>query len=291
MSLPCSSQLITALIRQLSTVPIPSTQKEEDPVIEDPQPHRRDKRANDAPNDNPLAKLPADTLAKVKPLLLTLHSIFPNELLLALDVLDRKLVTRYTVQPDTSQETRGDGNREEQEAQLGLSEDKRDAGGIYFVKSSTAPATSTNNNGWHSHPQQIERSYEVCLNSWNCTCPAFALATFQELASGSANDEASRRPGALERHETVEGGGQEQKGDCYAGDGRIKSLYWIFGGKLTQSPTCSKRCAFMHDSPAICKHLLACVLCSQCPGLFDGGVSFVHISREELAARHAGWAG
>lgn len=41
-------------------------------------------------NTNPLVHAPPS----VKPLLLTLHVLFPNELLPALDLLDRKLVTK-----------------------------------------------------------------------------------------------------------------------------------------------------------------------------------------------------
>lgn len=306
MGLPCSSQLITSLIRQLSALPIPE-REEEDPIAEGPQPYKRVGGLNDAPNDNPLAKLPADTLAKVKPLLLTLHTIFPNELLLALDILDRKLVTRYITRQNTQQYAREEGNREEGEGEIradASDEDGRNSHGIYFVLSSAATATSTNNR-WgesHSHPLQVEQSYEVCLNAWNCTCSAFTLAAFQDLALEGANHEPSRSLDTEHQDQQADRitEGQEQAqgqergkelGTSEARDGKRKPPDWIFGGNLTRSSTCSRQCVFMHDSPAVCKHLLACVLCSQCPELFGSGVSFIHIDEEELAARHAGWAG
>ncbi|KAJ5092688.1 hypothetical protein N7456_008549 [Penicillium angulare] len=47
---------------------------------------------------NPLSRLPPSQLARAKPIMLTLHCLFPNDLLPALDILDHRLVHRLVRQ-------------------------------------------------------------------------------------------------------------------------------------------------------------------------------------------------
>ena len=94
-------------------------------------------------------------VAEAKSALLTLHFLFPHELLPALDLLDRQLVTRLTVL-DTA--------------------DERSHIQVYYVQS--ASATVSQPNKASRHQVATTTSYEVRLAAWNCTCPAFAYSAF-----------------------------------------------------------------------------------------------------------------
>ncbi|KXT18541.1 hypothetical protein AC579_2278 [Pseudocercospora musae] len=90
---------------------------------------------------NPLRDLPQES----RNIFLTLYSLFERELLPALDLLDRNLVTRLKT-PDTCK--------------------------LYLVRSAQ-PQTSRNQ-------QRYEHinCYEVRLNAWSCSCPAFTFSAF-----------------------------------------------------------------------------------------------------------------
>ncbi|OCK85315.1 hypothetical protein K432DRAFT_343476 [Lepidopterella palustris CBS 459.81] len=114
---------------------------------------------------NPLASLAPPS----KNLLLTLHVLFPHEFLPALDLLDRRLVTRFRIHG------RG-GNENEDALELapastasrGSSQHSR----IYYVRSAQQRASR------YSTSVDTTTSYEVRLTAWNCSCPAFAFAAF-----------------------------------------------------------------------------------------------------------------
>lgn len=101
-------------------------------------------------SQSPLTRLTPDQLTQVKPLVLTLHCLFPDELLLALDLLDRGLVRRLASEEATSTHKAG--------------------GETFFVTSSTASPPG----------HQKGKSYEVRLQAWNCTCPTFSLLEFRD---------------------------------------------------------------------------------------------------------------
>ncbi|KAG0157985.1 hypothetical protein PDIDSM_5497 [Penicillium digitatum] len=105
-----------------------------------------------------LAEQPAGGLSKTqKPLMLTLHCLFPNDFLPALDILDRKLV-RQLVRSDqyaTSLET--------------VQED------FFLVISASIPPSCSGS----SVPFQ-EKGYEVRLRAWNCSCPTFTLSAYRD---------------------------------------------------------------------------------------------------------------
>ncbi|KAJ5888851.1 hypothetical protein N7495_008892 [Penicillium taxi] len=112
---------------------------------------------------NPLSGLSTSQLAKVKPIMLTLHCIFPNDFLPAMDILDRKLVQRM-VRSDRAPISHNINT--EQKCSNGIPED------IIFVRSASATAAPT---------QEPDKGYEVRLQAWNCTCPTFALSAFRDL--------------------------------------------------------------------------------------------------------------
>lgn len=256
--LPDHSEFLTSIFNKLSVVtaaclPCPILSEEESA-------------------SNPLASLPPETLAKVKPLLLTLHCLFPNEFLLALDILDRKLVRNYNLAnscPGAESLTHG----------------------AWFVISSSSssftssisqipPATASTpqhqedalEESSNSGTRLPERYYEVHIDSWNCTCPAFTLASVQSL-------------------ETTETEQPNESSDTpfLAHSPKGTRDTWRFGGKLTTgiAGDQSHRAESPLSAFAICKHLLACTLVSQCPTLFGHGLQLIAVSESELAALYA----
>ncbi|EME85613.1 uncharacterized protein MYCFIDRAFT_88504 [Pseudocercospora fijiensis CIRAD86] len=93
---------------------------------------------------NPLRDLPQEA----RNIFLTLYALFGKELLPALDLLDRSLVTR-----------------------LHTSSGEEHTCKLYLVRSAQ-PQTSRNT------PYQHTNYYEVRLNAWTCSCPAFAFSAF-----------------------------------------------------------------------------------------------------------------
>ena len=100
-------------------------------------------------------------------------------------------------------------------------------------------------------------NYEVRLQAWNCTCPAFAFAAF-----GPQDEDARADVG---------------KGD----DSECKDVTTkaSFGGL-----------ALGRGEVPICKHLLACCLVEMGKGLRDLAIQKM-VGREEMAGWAAGWGG
>jgi hypothetical protein len=89
-------------------------------------------------------------------LLLTLHVLFPLLLLPALDLLDRKLVTRiYRNTPSPPQD------------------DVRKTPPLYIVKSIASTLGRR-----RQQRDLVTRTYVVRLAAWNCTCASFAFDAF-----------------------------------------------------------------------------------------------------------------
>ncbi|KAI9845659.1 MAG: hypothetical protein M1837_004633 [Sclerophora amabilis] len=93
-------------------------------------------------------------------LFVTLHCLFPNEFLSALDLLDRQLVTRFTSRP---------GNNEADHEEPSKA---RDQTVVHYVRSAQ-PTTR-----WRNQSASLGTSYEVRVGAWNCSCPAFIFAAF-----------------------------------------------------------------------------------------------------------------
>lgn len=134
MSLPQPRSLIASLLSGIPTPSIPQT------------------------SSNPLKDVPSPT----KSLLLTLHVLFPNELLPALDLLDRQLVTRFRVKDD-------ENVSEDLPGQLHPGD--KATTNIYFVRSA-----QLSSNPRFSAPSTSH--YEVRPLAWNCSCPAFTFSAF-----------------------------------------------------------------------------------------------------------------
>jgi len=209
-----------------------------------------------------------------KPLLLTLHCLFPNELLPALDLLDRRLVTRFIIERPRSSEVpvletapvaEGAGDAEQTRdapsPPLPPRQDRIWEGSVYYVRSSRQ-ARSRFASKRSENTTAEGMSYEVRLQAWNCSCAAFAFAAFSGEGDGASDIEDQRIAN------DGEGGGDDKE--------VARARGW--GGKT------------LGDGVPVCKHLLACVLAERVEGL----AAFVEeklVSREEMAGLAAGWAG
>lgn len=294
MDLPSSRSFVDNLITELST--FTSSGKE--------QP-----RTQGHQNPNPLASLPATKLDRVKPIILTLHCLFPNDLLPALDILDRSLVQRLVLVhegqnqdtaatvPDQNHATVADGTTQTEDRRNDQTSTPLAHNSIFLVTSASAaprqiaaatrvpggvPGGSTRTVGSTPTPlptatatQDPEKGYEVRLNAWNCTCLTFALSAFKGLDS---------RQRTSTSHPETQMETKTQQRDTNVPVPAPVPPAFPFGGTLTRDTD--------RGSPPACKHILACVLFARCPGLFghgDGGL--VSISIEEMAGWCAGWGG
>lgn len=102
-----------------------------------------------------VATLPDGDISRGKLALLTLHFLFPHELLPALDLLDRQLVTRLIIADSV-------GDKKQNE--------------VYYVQSASAAISRPTKTS--RHHAATTTAYEVRLAAWNCSCPAFAYSSF-----------------------------------------------------------------------------------------------------------------
>ncbi|KAJ5693306.1 hypothetical protein N7462_002729 [Penicillium macrosclerotiorum] len=272
--LPNGPEFIDILIHELAGFQAPSACIG---INELDTPRRQQVHQEDQPQ-NPLARLAPSQLARLKPLMLTLHCIFPNDLLPALDILDRRLVRRF-VRSDKKDAAPAEPGQDPTIAAEGqplsvtkkTNTDPKNATApdedMFFVISTSAIPHQPGTTSSHLPTQEQEKGYETRLHAWNCTCPTFALSAFRDLGSRLGWMSAAQRPSdlAILRH-------------------RERPVDYPFGGTLT--------CRTDRVSPPVCKHILACVLFARCPGLFgcdEDGRRLV--STEEMAGWCAGWGG
>jgi hypothetical protein len=256
-ALPASRDFVTQLFTSLPSLPRSEAEAEASPL-------------SDAPE-------------WVKKQLLSLQVLFPNEFLPALDLLDRRLVSRLRIGIEESGEPTATDNptastpdvqMQEQNSSLndtalpalpGDLSSSRDSSAsidtIHYVRSAQQRSSRFGTS------YDSSTSYEVRLRAWNCTCPAFAFAAFPSVhpeppvpeyvppdTNGKMDSEAS------------------DEEDWMAGSG------WNFGGV-----------SLGEGMPPVCKHLLACVLAEQCGSLFGPCVEERRVSVETAAGWAAGW--
>ncbi|KAL8702883.1 MAG: hypothetical protein Q9201_003946 [Fulgogasparrea decipioides] len=223
---------------------------------------------------NPLHSAPPN----VKSLLLTLHVLFPNELLPALDLLDRALVTRLILQhlsPQNAEpphavglENTGCESPETNDASRaasakgGVNERRRT---VYYVQSSHQPRSRFSSTSSRSYDALAgnRQSYEVRLRAWNCTCPAFAFASVACMGDETLVVWRDAEEVIMK---------QADKGPKESGGSD-------FGGLLRGE-----------GEIPVCKHLLACYLAESWSG-FDGYVEEKRVGKEEVSGWAAGWGG
>lgn len=239
-----------------------------------------------------LSRLPSTSQESVKRLLTTLHFIFPHELIPALDLLDRRLVTRLIAEaasvspaPGTAAEATTtllaeDGSTTTNQAITSGNE-------VFYVQSASASSTSASSRTRHNYNSNC--SYEVRLSAWNCTCPAFAFSAFSRTSALHDLNEYGHQLGPAN---AVYSGEDEHESSLTATDA------WrgfMFGGTLTTYSSSTSDSGHASESPPltipVCKHILAACLGKQVPGLFDSGVQTrADVSLDEVAGWAGGWA-
>ncbi|RFU32683.1 hypothetical protein B7463_g3661, partial [Scytalidium lignicola] len=283
--LPTPRHILTSIINTLTSTPIPDPSNEAESAT------------------NPLNFLPPSHRA----LLATLHVLIPPPTLLqALDLLDRRLVTRITpvlLEPrDTSPEkstvinpnvgplSRGQTQRNEGEA-----------GSDTLISPSGTAELPTDEEEQQLAPQpQIEkrrpyppqkiyqvqssvppksrfsatstgagtRTYTVHLEVWNCNCAAFAFAAFP-----AGGDGLSFTPREVDSDGLL--------GDRWESSGeRDEEREWEFGGLSLDGGE--------EQGVPCCKHLLACVLAERWEALLGRFVNHREVSLEEMAGLAVG---
>ncbi|OTA81376.1 hypothetical protein M434DRAFT_85553 [Hypoxylon sp. CO27-5] len=229
LTIPTPRQFITSLIDSLSSIPTPASPTS--PLT------------SPSAGANPLKLIPP----AYRPLLTTLHALYPLTLLPALDLLDRRLATRIIVRPPEPQqdaaalksgrETVPDHDLEKQGKQKAAT----GSPSFYIVRSAQPQHPRR---GQASSDASSGLSYVVRLEAWNCTCAAFAFAAFPR-------EDREQHPYGTE---------------------------WQFGA-LSLDGTEGSGIAGV----PCCKHLLACVLAERWSNLLGGYVDERVVGREEGA--------
>ncbi|KAI9819806.1 MAG: hypothetical protein M1832_003881 [Thelocarpon impressellum] len=150
--LPAPRAVLTALFDELAKLASPST-------TADGHASSTEATPAGAESSNPLRGLPPPA----RQLFVTLHCVFPNELLPALDLLDRRLVTRLVRAADDDDGGGGGGG--------GGGGRTARRSSVYYVRSSQPLSR-------HHLSSAARTSYEVRLGAWSCSCPAFTYAAF-----------------------------------------------------------------------------------------------------------------
>ena len=271
---------------------IPTTRRFVTSLFDSFSQHAPADSALSSPVPNPIATAPS----ALKSLFLTLHVLFPHELLPALDVLDRRFVTRLVLDldkaaiqhPSVLEDRQGSIHTEGREASATCDvEDATDPAEnkaperVYYVRSSQPVRASrysnygTESGGVGDEPNRKigggfavgGKSYEVRLVAWNCSCPAFAFSAFSGMETGGVEQDGRH---AMNVEKDVR---RDWENDLCKGKSE-----WQFGG-MTRG-----------EAVPVCKHLLACLLVEKWPPL-EGRVEVTRVGTAEMAGWAAGWCG
>lgn len=306
-SLPTPRELLTSLLNAISDI------QASPPTISQP-PHQQATatgppvalaqetpkilKSVTATESNPLRLIPPAQ----RPLLATLHVLFPSLLLPALDLLDRGLVSRLI--PVSSQANIDDAqSRRQQES--GYS-DMTSATGINEAAAASLSASSApsqvyqvqsaqrqqkqrqKHQAHHTFSRAGDTYYVVHTAAWSCTCAAFAFA-----AHPSAPLTSKAPP--LQPDSRGVGGGAVGADDpslsllgrelLHDEEDEDENEDWTFGGYAHDG---SSRHEGHGAVPPCCKHLLACVLAERWDAVLGRYVHRRAVGREEMAGVFAG---
>ncbi|KAI9692638.1 MAG: hypothetical protein M1820_009515 [Bogoriella megaspora] len=309
--LPSPRAIITSLIDEIATIPKPTS----------PNQH-----------PNPLENL--DPAARK--LLITLHVLLPNETLPALDLLERGCVSRFVLKQvsplarededatmigNRDDALGGDNTQGEGHGRIGPEEEMEKCTFAYYVQSASTHNAGHAGGGGRSRfiDKEAARHYEVRLDSWNCSCPAFAFNAFPAgrvwsgmvLGARMEGEGGNGRCEAMPDEGMMWGWDRERVGveqGCNAGagagagaGGESEDEEMLLDGEEgtarigegeQQKRNGNREWRFGGlgrgmDAP-VCKHLLACLLGERCL-LFRGFVQEKEVSVEEAMGWAAGW--
>lgn len=238
--LPSQRQLLDSLIEALARTPLPVAAQPGDAAA------------------GPAVALDAAE-ARRRELLLTLHVLLPSMVLPALDLLDRRLVTRVLVQERPPRRPGRVGPADEEHGAAG-DEEPPEPPYAYFVRS--LASTMGRHRGRGSAP--APRTYIVHLQAWNCSCAAFAIDSFAH-DEGDPGPRVEASPSPLPSPRPPPRVAHEQRQSV------------PFGGIASDD-----RPGYQRDTPC-CKHLLACLLVHSWGDAARACIDERIVTREELA--------
>ncbi|KAI1438585.1 hypothetical protein GGR50DRAFT_685279 [Xylaria sp. CBS 124048] len=212
----------------------------------------------DSPS-NPLRLIPR----AYRPILTTLHVLYPTSLLPALDLLDRRLVTRVVLKyeadqplsPPKSDIISGQNITPGSKGKHVTGSTTRSEKGL-FLYHLVSSAQQQSHRHHHQAASSTGQVYVVRLESWNCTCAAFAFSAFPPV---SASDGYEIHPGTRPQANVSK-----------------SEKTWEFGGLSRDGKD---------DAGGVpcCKHLLACVLAEKWPAVLGSYMEERLVGREEGA--------
>lgn len=248
-----SKHVLTSILNQLGTIGPPASLSG---VLDDAT-------TSNFSHQTILSILPDSSRQQAKSVLVTLHFLFPHELLPALDLIDRRLVARLSVTP-TSPDTRVGSSPVLNSGSID----------VFYVQSASSSSASSHGR-FRNVLSKANQYYEVRLDGWNCTCPAFAYSTLRLLMRDTKSrthpkDESNHLRARLSRVSHSPGGSDIESDE---------NLGWAFGGSATKEDA----------AIPICKHLLAVALVNCAPGVFGATVVHKNVSKDEMAGWAAGW--
>jgi hypothetical protein len=298
MSLPTNRRFATQLFNSLAALSSP------DPVAA---------VAEDEQDPNPLDSVPD----AVKKQLLSLQVLFPNEFVPALDVLDRRLVTRFRVRSspavsvhqeegahhgDYPQDVTMQLADEQEGDQMQINDDAR-----YKENTPTLDVSVRNEEATTTTPDQhINSSYDD--NDQDSKVLTYYVRSAQHHRSSRYTTTSSHDPTPTYQvrlaawncscpaftfaafpavpdstpHTTpVDPCNQVPASNAHDDnddDDTVPDKTWCFGGV-----------SLGNDMPPVCKHLLACLLAERCTHLFARFVHDAWVSVDEAAGWAAGW--
>ncbi|KAJ8132448.1 hypothetical protein O1611_g1177 [Lasiodiplodia mahajangana] len=260
----------------LSSIPIADNTTTTDTISDKPS----GQHTNTVPSTNPFRLIPP----AYRPLLTTLHVLYPSTLLPALDLLDRRLVTRVILKQDATHTQHPTAiqtdrchiiNPDQGDLDIAVKTESTITPPLYHLVRSAQP---------HSHRRQQTTSsggqtYIVRLESWNCTCAAFAFSAFPPLPSPSPAFSSTPRStaGGYQIFPTTTPREEASPEDTEPfGSRENVDRPWEFGGLSTDGVDGA-------GSVPCCKHLLACVLAEKWNAALGGYIEQRSVSREEAA--------
>lgn len=233
-----------------------------------------------------------------RPYLLTLHVLFPHLLLPALDLLDRGLVTRLIL--DTQSHSSSDAAPESHGRETDASEDREGAVRVVVGYDVTSASSVHSSNRFASRRSEERygddedgsgggviagRTYQVTLDGWHCSCPAFAFAAF---GNGNSTTTTIVTPQNDQVRASMNESEHDQDDQSHEMRPQHRNLGLCFGGL-----TCIPRSRSKEKTlPPVCKHLLAVMLGEWCGSIFQDQSNAARGMRERIMTLDevAGWA-
>ncbi|RYC57066.1 hypothetical protein CHU98_g9140 [Xylaria longipes] len=262
-TIPKPRDILTSLISSLPSIPIA------DHATTTTSSHRSSNQHVGAnPTTNPFRLIPP----AYRSILTTLHVLYPSTLLPALDLLDRRLVTRvilkqYAPQQPTNIQDVAITSAQESEADGGIPnmQEENKPPPLYHLVRSAQPQSHRRQHSTSSGG----RAYIVRLESWNCTCAAFAFSAFPPLPSPTLSS-------ASESGYHISPTTDTREDDDAMTSDEDAAQTWEFGGLGADEKDGA-------GGVPCCKHLLACVLAEKWNAVLGGYMEERFVGREEGA--------